>query len=109
MKKSGFKFAIDDFGSGYASFLYLKYMPVDFLKIDGEFIKSMKKSHADRTFVRGMVDVARGLGIKTIAEYVEDAETIDILLDIGVDYAQGYYIGKPAPAEEKLRNFFSRE
>ncbi|MEJ5338760.1 MAG: bifunctional diguanylate cyclase/phosphodiesterase [Aquificaceae bacterium] len=109
MKEAGFKFAIDDFGSGYASFLYLKYMPVDFLKIEGEFIKSMKKSHADRTFVKSMVDVARGLGIRTIAEYVEDAETIDILLDLGVDYAQGYYIGKPGPAEEKLRSFFSIE
>ncbi len=109
LKEVGFKFAIDDFGSGYASFLYLKYLPVDFLKIEGEFIKSMRKSHIDRIFVKSMVDVAKGLGIKTIAEYVEDAQTLEILLDLGVDYAQGYYIGKPGPAEEKLRSLFSRE
>jgi len=108
LKEAGFRFAIDDFGSGYASFLYLKYLPVDFLKIEGEFIKSMKRSHVDRIFVKSMVEVARGLGIKTVAEYVEDVETIDILLDLGIDYAQGYYIGKPGPAEEKLRNFFSK-
>lgn len=108
LKEAGFRFAIDDFGSGYASFLYLKYLPVDFLKIEGEFIKSMKRSHVDRIFVKSMVEVAKGLGIKTVAEYVEDVETIDILLDLGIDYAQGYYIGKPGPAEEKLRNFFSK-
>ncbi len=108
LKEAGFRFAIDDFGSGYASFLYLKYLPVDFLKVEGEFIKSMKRSHVDRIFVKSMVDVAKGLGIKTIAEYVEDEETINILLNLGVDYAQGYYIGKPGPAEEKLRNFFSK-
>lgn len=108
IKKKGFKFAIDDFGSGYASFLYLKYLPVDFLKIEGEFIKSMKRSRVDKTFVKSMVDVAKGLGIKTVAEYVEDEETLSLLLDLGVDYAQGYFIGKPGHAQEKLKNLFSK-
>ncbi|MCS7171575.1 MAG: EAL domain-containing protein [Aquificaceae bacterium] len=108
IKEVGFKFAIDDFGSGYASFLYLKYLPADFLKIDGEFIKSMRRSKADKTFVKSMVDVAKGLGVRTIAEYVEDKDTVEILLELGVDMAQGYYLGTPGPAEEKLRNFSSR-
>ncbi|MDW8096118.1 MAG: EAL domain-containing protein [Aquificaceae bacterium] len=107
MKAMGFKFAIDDFGAGYASFFYIKYLPVDFLKIEGEFIKSIKKSEVDRIFVKSIVDIAKGLGIKTIAEFVEDQETLEILYHIGVDYAQGYYIGKPGPAQEKLNRFFS--
>jgi len=109
MKEFGFKFAIDDFGSGYASFLYLKYLHVDFLKIEGEFIKSLKDSMIDRSFVRSIVDIAKTLGIKTIAEQVEDEETLNILLSLGVDYAQGYYIGRPAPMEEKIKAYFSKE
>ncbi len=108
LKNAGFRFAIDDFGSGYSSFLYLKYIPVDFLKIEGEFIKSIKRSEVDRAFVKSMVEIAKTLNIKTIAEFVEDVEIVDMLMKIGVDYAQGYYIGKPEPAEEKLRRFFSR-
>lgn len=109
MKDAGFRFAIDDFGSGYASFLYLKRIPVDFLKIDGEFIRSMKRSQVDRIFVKTMVDLARGLGIKTVAEQVEDEETLHILLELGVDYAQGYYFGKPMRAEEKIMLFSSTD
>ncbi|MDM7266676.1 MAG: EAL domain-containing protein [Aquificaceae bacterium] len=109
IRNLGFKFAIDDFGSGYASFLYLKYLHVDFLKIEGEFIKSLKDSMIDRSFVRSIVDIAKTLGIKTIAEQVEDEETLNILLSLGVDYAQGYYIGRPAPMEEKIKAYFSKE
>ncbi len=109
MKEFGFKFAIDDFGSGYASFIYLKYLQVDFLKIEGEFIKSVKDSVIDRGFVKSIADIAKALGIKTIAEHVEDEETLNILLELGVDYAQGYYIGRPAPMEEKIKAYFSKE
>lgn len=108
MKEFGFKFAIDDFGSGYASFLYLKYLQVDFLKVEGEFIKSIKDSVIDRKFVKSMVDIAKVLGIKTIAEHVEDEKTFHMLLELGVDYAQGYYIGRPGPMEEKIKAYFSK-
>jgi EAL domain-containing protein (putative c-di-GMP-specific phosphodiesterase class I) len=69
LKNEGFRFAIDDFGSGYSSFYYLKYLPVDFLKIDGEFIKTLPNSPKDRVFIEGIVSVAKKMGIKTIAEY----------------------------------------
>lgn len=108
MKNEGFRFAIDDFGSGYASYLYIKYLPVDFLKIEGEFIKGMKRSDIDKNFIKSMLDIARGFGIKTIAEYVEDKETFDLLVDMGVDYAQGYYIGKPGKVKEKLITYLSK-
>ncbi len=108
LKEAGFRFAIDDFGSGYASFSYLKYFPVDLLKIEGEFIRSMKNSLVDRTFVKSMVEIAKSLGIKTVAEQVEDQETVDILHSLGVDYAQGYHIRKPGPTEEKLKNLLSK-
>lgn len=108
MREKGFKFAIDDFGSGYSSFLYLKYLPVDFLKIEGEFIRSLKTSNIDRVFVENVVNVARALGVKTVTEYVEEEVVLRLLSELNVDYAQGYYIGKPAPALEKL-SLFSRD
>ncbi|MFN7065390.1 MAG: putative bifunctional diguanylate cyclase/phosphodiesterase [Aquificaceae bacterium] len=107
MREAGFKFAIDDFGSGYSSFIYLKYLPVDFLKIDGEFVKSLKGSSVDKVFVKSIVDMAKALNIKTVAEHVEDGEILSILLDLGVDFAQGYYIGKPGTMEEKLKKVSS--
>ncbi|MFN3568091.1 MAG: EAL domain-containing protein [Caldimicrobium sp.] len=109
LKSAGFKFALDDFGGGYASFIYLKYLPVDFLKIDGEFIKSIRRSSIDRVFVKGIINIAKELDIKTVAEYVEDGETMELLHNLGIDYAQGYYIGKPEPMEEKLQKFFSTD
>lgn len=72
-------------------------MKVDYIKIDGSFIRKLHTDQNDRLFVSAMVDVARGMGIKTIAEFVEHGETLKILRDYGVDYAQGYLIGKPAP------------
>jgi diguanylate cyclase (GGDEF)-like protein len=108
LKSEGFRFAIDDFGSGYSSFYYLKYLPVDFLKIEGEFIKTLPNSPTDRVFIEGIVSVARKMGIKTIAEYVENEKVLEVVKDLGIDYAQGYYLGKPEPLEEKLKKQFSK-
>jgi diguanylate cyclase (GGDEF)-like protein len=108
LKNEGFRFAIDDFGSGYSSFYYLKYLPADFLKIDGEFIKTLPHSPTDRVFIEGIASVAKKMGVKTIAEFVEDKEVLKVVKDLGIDYAQGYYFGKPEPLEEKLKKHFSK-
>jgi diguanylate cyclase (GGDEF)-like protein len=108
LKDEGFRFAIDDFGSGYSSFYYLKYLPVDFLKIEGEFIKSLPNSPTDRVFIEGIISVAKKMGIKTVAEFVENEEVLEVVKDLGIDYAQGYYLGKPEPLEEKLKKHFSK-
>ncbi len=97
LRSLGCKFSLDDFGVGFTSFKYLKEMAVDYIKIDGSFIKILPESKSDRLFVKAMVDVAHGLGIKTVAEFVENKETVGILKEYGVDYAQGYFIGKPSP------------
>jgi len=108
LKDEGFRFAIDDFGSGYSSFYYLKYIPVDFLKIEGEFIKTLPNSPTDKIFIEGIISVAKKMGIKTIAEFVENEKVLEVVKDLGIDYAQGYYIGKPEPLEEKLKKHFSK-
>ncbi|MBU6391081.1 MAG: EAL domain-containing protein [Planctomycetota bacterium] len=92
----GCRFSLDDFGVGFTSFKYLKEMEVDYIKIDGSFIRNLPENQSDRLFVKAMTDVAKGMGIKTIAEFVENKKTVDILKEYGVDYAQGYYIGKPS-------------
>ena len=97
LKSMGCKFSLDDFGVGFTSFLYLKEMQVDYLKIDGCFIKKLHENSNDQVFVKAIVDVASGLGIKTVAEFVEEDETLRLLRSLGVDYAQGYLIGKPGP------------
>jgi len=98
LRAMGCKFALDDFGAGFTSFLYLKKMSVDYIKLDGSFVKNLHRNKNDQLFVKALSDVARGMGIKTIAEFVEEKETLDSLEEFGVDYAQGYYIGKPLPA-----------
>ncbi len=90
-------FSLDDFGVGFTSFKYLKEMEVDYIKIDGSFIQNLHKTQGDHIFVKAIANVAKGMGIKTIAEFVENGEIIKILKDYGVDYAQGYFIGKPSP------------
>ncbi|MBI4949737.1 MAG: EAL domain-containing protein [Deltaproteobacteria bacterium] len=97
LKEMGCQFSLDDFGVGFSSFTYLKMMDVDFLKIDGSFIKKLDTDHKDRLFVKTIVDVARELKIRTVAEFVERAETLEVLREYGVDFAQGYYIGRPGP------------
>ncbi len=93
----GCAFALDDFGAGFSSFYYLKYLPFSDLKIDGEFIRNLRTDGSDQHIVRAIVELARGLGKSTIAEFVGDAETAALLHGYGVDYAQGYSIGVPIP------------
>jgi len=96
LRAKGCRFAIDDLGSGYASFTYLKHLPVDFIKIDGSLMKDLDGG-TDEALVQGIVTIAKALGIKTIAEWVEDAPTLARIRSYGVDYAQGYYVGMPGP------------
>jgi EAL domain-containing protein (putative c-di-GMP-specific phosphodiesterase class I) len=98
----GCRFALDDFGAGFSSFYYLKYLPLNYLKIDGDFIKSLTSSVTDQLVVQSMVDIARGMGMKTIAEFVEAPETAAMLHEKGVDYSQGYYHGRPRPVAEQF-------
>lgn len=100
LKAMGCRFALDDFGVGFSSFNYLKHLPVDCLKIDGSFVRNLAESPVDQHLVKAMVEVARGLGKEILAEFVGDAKTLDLLREMGVDYAQGYYIGQPCPWEE---------
>jgi EAL domain-containing protein (putative c-di-GMP-specific phosphodiesterase class I) len=100
----GCRFALDDFGAGFGSFYYLKHLPFDLLKIDGEFVRSCTTSQTDQLLIRAAVDIARGLGKKTIAEYVGDVETVELLRELGVDYAQGFHIGRPAPLVQRLQH-----
>ena len=104
LKELGCLFSLDDFGVGFTSFVYLREMPVDYIKIDGSFIKNLHESKNDRLFVKAITDVAHGMGIKTIAEFIECEEIIPILKEYQVDYGQGYFIGKPAPATDLLVN-----
>src|SRR5690606_24300675 len=95
--------ALDDFGSGLSSFMYLKNLPVDFLKIDGQFVQHITTDHVDRSMVEAITQVGHAMGIKTIAERVETREVLDCLAEIGVEYAQGFYIAPPEPADALSR------
>jgi len=95
LKKYGCQFALDDFGSGLSSFGYLKNLPVDYLKIDGMFVKDIVNDPIDHAMVKSINDIGHVMGMKTIAEYVENDKIRAMLKEIGVDYAQGYGVGKP--------------
>jgi diguanylate cyclase (GGDEF)-like protein len=108
MHKKGCSFALDDFGTGLSSFAYLKYLPVDYLKIDGVFVKGIVDDPIDYAMVKSIHEVARIMGKKTVAEFVENNEIVLKLKAIGVDYFQGYGIAKPCPIEElQLNNNYS--
>lgn len=95
LQRIGCKIALDDFGSGMPSFAYLKDLPVDIVKIDGHFVKQLAESPVDQAIVKGMNDIVHALGKKTVAEFVENEESFRLLAAYGVDYAQGYYLGRP--------------
>ena len=97
LHKLGCKFALDDFGSGVSSYGYLKNLPVDFLKIDGEFVRDITTNLINLAMVKSINEIGHIMGKKTIAEYVEDQQTVDLLRHIGVDYAQGYIFSRPKP------------
>ncbi len=97
VKQLGCRFALDDFGVGFSSFYYIKQLDIDYLKIDGSFIRNLQSSVNDKVFVQAMVEISRVYGMKVIAEWVENAEIASLLRDIGANYGQGYYFGKPTP------------
>ncbi|WP_180754018.1 putative bifunctional diguanylate cyclase/phosphodiesterase [Persephonella hydrogeniphila] len=97
LKKEGYLFAIDDFGSGYSTFKYLKEFPVDIVKIDGDFIKGMVSSEKDKIFVKSLINLGKGMNLKILAEFVENEEILKIVKELDIDYAQGFYFGKPSP------------
>jgi EAL domain-containing protein (putative c-di-GMP-specific phosphodiesterase class I) len=102
LKGKGCRFALDDFGSGLSSFGYLKSLPVDYLKIDGAFVKGIVEDPVDLAMVKSINDMGHVLGKKTIAEFVESQAIYERLSEIGVDFAQGYFIGRPQPVHANL-------
>lgn len=102
LRTQGYEFALDDFGMGFSSFYQLKNLDVDYLKIDGSFVRNLSKDPVDKHLVTAMVQLAGSLGKQTIAEFVEDEETLEILRAIGVDCAQGFHIGRPQPLDDVL-------
>lgn len=95
LREMGCKFSLDDFGSGLSSFGYLKKLPVDYLKIDGMFIRDLLTDKTDRIFVKSIIDIAHTLNIKTVAEFIENDELLEVARELGADYAQGFAIGRP--------------
>jgi EAL domain-containing protein (putative c-di-GMP-specific phosphodiesterase class I) len=98
----GCGFALDDFGSTFASFRHLRDLPMNFLKIDGDLIVTVTESRTGQLTIKSLVELATGLGAETIAEYVSDDQTLEFLREAGVGYAQGYRIGRPRPIDEVL-------
>ena len=97
LKVKGCRFILDDFGSGLSSFAYLKDLPMDFLKIDGEFVQNMVEDRVKRAMVESINQIGHVMGLQTIAEWVENRQTLEILRELGVDYAQGYWLCRPQP------------
>jgi EAL domain-containing protein (putative c-di-GMP-specific phosphodiesterase class I) len=100
LSEMGVRLAIDDFGTGYSSLGYLKSLPVDEIKIDKSFVMNMARLRSDATIVRSTIDLGRNLGLEVVAEGVESEEIWHQLKAFGCDYAQGYYISRPVPAQE---------
>ena len=100
LKGMGCQFALDDFGAGFSSFAYLKSLPVDFLKIDGVFVKDIVEDPIDRELVRSINEIGHVMGKQTIAEFVENEQVFELVRDLGVDYVQGHYLGQPQSSPE---------
>ena len=103
LAEAGFAMAIDDFGTGYSSLAYLQQLQLTEVKIDRSFVMKIEDSEQNRAIVAAIIAMAKGLGLSTVAEGVETAAQADILRELGCDYAQGYYFGKPVPAEDFLQ------
>jgi EAL domain-containing protein (putative c-di-GMP-specific phosphodiesterase class I) len=99
LERLGCSLALDDFGTGFGSFTYLKRLPLKYLKIDVEFVRNLDSNRANQHLVKATVGLARDFGYQTIAEGVEDHETLMLLKSYGVDFAQGFYLGHPSPIE----------
>jgi EAL domain-containing protein (putative c-di-GMP-specific phosphodiesterase class I) len=97
LREQGLKVALDDFGSGFASYAYLRHLPLDIVKIDGSFISGLENDPINQAMVGSMQQIARQLGLSTVAEFVENQATLDCVRRLGLDYAQGYFIGHPQP------------
>ena len=97
LKRMGCETALDDFGAGYCSFAYLKDLPADRVKIDGNFVRDIADNELNCAMVKAMIDIAHATRRKTVAEFVEDAECLEILRQLGVDQVQGYHLGRPEP------------
>jgi EAL domain-containing protein (putative c-di-GMP-specific phosphodiesterase class I) len=97
----GCRLALDDFGTGYGGFTYLKHLPVDLLKIDVDFVRDLATNSASRHVVEAVVTLARAFGLQTVAEGVEDAAALEVVGQLGVDFAQGYHIARPAPFDQR--------
>ena len=102
LRARGCRFALDDFGAGLSSFGYLKMLPVDYLKIDGSFVREIKHDEVSYSMVRSICQIGRTMQLSIVAEFVGDDETRDLLREIGVDYCQGYFIGRPVPLEDAI-------
>jgi len=102
LKRLGCRFALDDFGAGFSSFYYLKRFDVDYLKIDGNFVRDLATDEANRIFVRALCDVAEGLNKQVIAEWVETKDVMNILTEMGTPYGQGFLFKAPAPLWEDV-------
>jgi EAL domain-containing protein (putative c-di-GMP-specific phosphodiesterase class I) len=103
LHQTGCRICLDDFGSGFSSFAYLKHLKADILKIDGLFIRDLPNDHDNQVFVRSIVDVARGMRKITVAEFVEDAESLEMLKSFGVDLVQGYHLDMPQADHPALK------
>jgi EAL domain-containing protein (putative c-di-GMP-specific phosphodiesterase class I) len=99
LRQRGCRFSLDDFGSGLSSFIFLKSLPVDYLKIDGQFMQNVARDHIDRSMVEAIAQIGESMNIRTIAERVDSADVLARLAEIGIQYAQGNYISAPQPVD----------
>ncbi|PHV09777.1 EAL domain-containing protein [Chitinimonas sp. BJB300] len=109
LRNTGCTVCLDDFGAGFSSFAYLKHLKAHVLKIDGLFIRDLPRDHDSQVFVKGMAAIARDMGKKTVAEFVENEETLQMLVEFGVDMVQGYYLDKPTPDHPAIHTFGTHE
>jgi diguanylate cyclase (GGDEF)-like protein/PAS domain S-box-containing protein len=100
LREAGCRFALDDFGSGLSSFAYLRNLPVDMIKIDGTFVRNIANNKTDRMMVKSICELVSNMGMQTTAEYIETAEALEVLQEIGIDFVQGFHLGTPAPLEQ---------